>query len=469
MEPWAWSLVETLRRLAARDISAVELTSLYLERAQRLNPCLCAYITISDRALADAAEADRRRSQGGFVPPLAGVPIAIKDLFDTPYLDTTYGGIHVRHRPPREARAVRRLRRAGAVILGKTNLHEYAYGTTNDNPHFGACRNPWQKDRLSGGSSGGSAAAVAAGLCAGALGTDTGGSIRIPAALCGCVGFKPSYGRISTHGVFPLAPSLDHVGPLARSVADAAYLFAVLAGWDPNELHRLLLAHPTDLCLPRRKLVAGLPGGSLFAGGQAGVRHAFARALAQLEAAGWSFRPVDIPHASDIPVAQNIILASEARHVHRELLATAPERYGKDVRERLEAAQQFTGADYVWAKEVQAATIRALAAVWAQVDVLILPTVPVAAPARGQTQTELNGETVWVRSALTRWTNPWNLTGLPAVSLPAGWTEEGLPFGLQVVAGPRQDRLVLQAAAYAESVFGRMPVEPVTPDPQAKP
>ncbi|MCY0902775.1 MAG: amidase, partial [Firmicutes bacterium] len=347
-------------RIRRRDLSSQELTYFYLGRIALHNDQLAAYITVCEEAaLRAAAKADEEMARGQVRGPLHGVPIGLKDLIDTQDVLTTAGSGMWRERiPDEDAAAVRRLKSAGAIVLGKHNLHEFAYGTTNENEHFGTVRNPWDLTRTAGGSSGGSAAAIAADLCPCTLGTDTGGSIRIPAAFTGVYGLKPTYGRVSLRGVTPLAASLDHVGPLARSVRDVALLFHLISGFDPDDPHSLEapLGIPSGPLLalnsrPLRGLRVGVPDGYFTAGAEDDVLMGRHRAITELEDLGAVMVPLQVPLIDEVAGWQATIIATEAFMQHQARLDSPDFRFGDAVRARLESGRAITGAEYTRAQE----------------------------------------------------------------------------------------------------------------------
>lgn len=446
------SIAEASELIRHGKLSPVELTEACLERIGLLDAHLNAFITVArEEALSAAQQATNALAKGSHKGPLHGIPLAVKDLFATAGLRTTAGSrILADNTPTEDATAVARLKGAGAVILGKLNLHEFAFGATGVNPHYGAARNPWDGDRISGGSSSGSAVAVAAGECLGALGTDTGGSIRIPSSLCGIVGLKPTYGRVSRRGVVPLSWSLDHVGPMARTVEDAALILGAIAGHDPLD------ASSSDEPVPdfQRELTdgklkglrIGVPREFFFEDVDLEVQEAVRLAITGLSRLGAQLRDVSLPHIAEAPAAVNAIILPEALAYHRRWLAERPDDYGDDVRERLEL-----GATYLAVHHVQAQRFRSLIIeewrreVFDKIDLLVTPTTPIAAPAIDESdfQTTLN---------LVRFTGPFNLSGLPAVSLPCGFTKSGLPIGMQLVGRWFEEGMVLWAAhAYQQS------------------
>ena len=428
--------------LAKKKVSPVELAKLYLSRIERFDGRLNAFRTVTpERALADARRAENELFHGRCRGPVHGIPIALKDNIRTRGIRTTAGSAILRDFiPDEDATVVRRLRRAGAVLLGKTNLHEFAYGITSENPHYGATHNPWSEERISGGSSGGSAAATAAGLCVAALGTDTGGSIRIPAALCGIVGLKPTFGRVSVQGVFPLAPSFDHVGTLARSVADAATLLAAIAGRDPQD--------PASVAAPRedllrtltrrtRKIRLGLPKEHFWTRLDPEVRRRAEAAVKDMVRQGAIVREISLPTTASAVDAATTVALVEARRVH-ERAGYFPARaseYAADGRERLEQGGHVSAVEFLQAREVLEVSKAEFEAALRHVDAIVTPTTPVSAPLIGAQSVWVGDAEESVRSALVRLNRPGNFTGLPAISVPCGFTSEGLPVGLQLI-GP---------------------------------
>ena len=439
----AFATIEQLAPLLAKKkLSPVELAEHYLARIEKLNPRFNAFITVTaERALAEAHVAERELARGKNRGLLHGIPIALKDNIETMGIRTTMGSAILRDSVPDEdATIVRKLRKAGAVIIGKTNLHEFAYGATNENPHYGATHNPWAHERITGGSSGGSTAAVCAGLCVAAIGTDTGGSIRLPAALCGIVGLKPTFGRISVKGVFPLAPTLDHVGPLARSVADAAIVLGALAGRDP--LDPTTAAKPTEDFLAgskpkRRKIRLGMPKQHMWERIHPDVQRLVEAAASRLVRNGGAVEQVSLPSLSAAVEAANMMSVAEARAVH-EMMGYFPARaaeYGQDVSQRLGMGREISAVEYLKGQTIVRQAKTEFAAAFEQVDAIVAPTVAVAAPKIGSETVRIGSTDEPMRAALLRLTRPGNLTGLPNVSIPCGFTPEGLPVGMQLI-GP---------------------------------
>jgi aspartyl-tRNA(Asn)/glutamyl-tRNA(Gln) amidotransferase subunit A len=454
---------EALRR---RRFSAVELTSLTLGRIERFNPTLRAFITVTaELALEQARQADADLAAGRDRGPLHGIPIAVKDLFCTRGVLTTAGSpVYQSYRPDYDAFAVSRLQAAGAVMLGKTNLHELAYGITSANPHYGAVRNPWNTRHSPGGSSGGSGAAVAAGMAFAALGTDTGGSIRIPAAFCGTVGLKPTYGRVSRAGVLPLSWSLDHVGPLTSCVRDAAVLLGAIAGHDPadptSSRHPLVDFVPDAGCSVRGVRV-GFPENFFFERLDPDVELCVRGAIARLQSLGAEIKPVKIPDMAAMNAAGRMILLSEASAMMEPHLANR-KQFGADVLALLDQGRLLPATDYIHAQRLRARMQREFAQVWSAVDCLIAPTTPNTAPRTGDDTVKLGGREEDVRLATTRLVRSLNLLGLPSLSMPCGLSGASLPVGLQIIGAPFEESLILRVGAAMEDAGVGIPPCPLS-------
>jgi aspartyl-tRNA(Asn)/glutamyl-tRNA(Gln) amidotransferase subunit A len=444
------TLLESAAAMRRREISSAELTTAALQRIERLNPSTNAVQTVmADAARERAKQADEELARGEGRGPLHGIPIAVKDLFCTKGVRTTGGSKLFEDRvPDYDATVVERLRAGGAVLVGKTGMHELAYGITSSNPHFGAIRNPWDRDRIPGGSSGGSGAAVAAGMVAMAMGSDTGGSIRIPAAYCGVVGLKPSYGRVSRYGAMPLGFSLDHMGPLARSVRDAGAVLNVIAGFDPRDdtsSRRPVENYVPDIEPSIRGLRIGLPENFYFERLDPDVDAAVRAALHSAESYGAEIVPLRVPDISAINTVARVILLAEASAL-LEPYVDRRDQIGPDVLALLDQGRLLPATDYINAQRLRRAMQREFAGLWSRVDCLFTPTTPITAPRIGETTVTLAGEDEDVRLATTRLVRAINPLGLPAVSIPCGADRRGLPIGLQIVGRPFAEALILRVA-----------------------
>ena len=431
------------RRLRAREITAAQVTDQCLRRIETDNPRLNAFILVmADEARRQALASDQALAAGRDRGPLHGVPISIKDLLDMRGLPTTAASrVRDGHRANRDATAITHLRQAGAVFIGKTNLHEFAFGTTSEDSAFGPARNPHDTARSPGGSSGGSAASVAAGMALASIGTDTGGSIRIPAAACGTVGLKPSFGEVSIDGVVPLSRTLDHVGPLTQTVSDACLVYHALLGDERVTPPAPMPLHGLRLAVPRRYFCDLL---------EDEVRARFESALDRLRAGGAHFDDIDIHHAADIaPVYLHIVLGDAAAY-HATALETMPERYTPPVRLRLEMGRYILAEDYVRALKGRELLKREVDAALAQHDALVLPTLPISAPPLGANSVEVGATTEPVRNLMLRLTQLFNVTGHPAISIPSGRTSAGMPCAVQLVGCRMQTDALLRVALTCE-------------------
>jgi aspartyl-tRNA(Asn)/glutamyl-tRNA(Gln) amidotransferase subunit A len=456
----AFASIEEIGKLfRKRKLSPVELTKLMLARIERLNPKLNAYLTVTaELALAQAKKAEaalcapRGRKGHRDRGPLHGIPISLKDNINTKGIRTTAGSKILKDFIPlHDAQVVALLKEAGAVILGKTNMHEFAYGVTSNNPHYGPVRNPWDAARVPGGSSGGSAAAVAAGLCYGSIGTDTGGSIRIPASLCGVTGLKPSYGRISCEGIIPLSPAFDCAGPLGRTVGDVATLTGVLYSRVGREAN---LASASALRAGPGKFCLGIPRQLFFDTLSPEVRNAFDAALRDLCRAGMTTKDVSIPLLDETEDAGNHIAWTEAALYHQQqgYFPARSAEYSGDVRSRLEMGSQVPAVDYLQALEIQKQFFQQLhlALAEAHADALVFPSTAIEAPLLTQETIRIGAHEYPTRALLLRHNRPANLAGVPAVSVPCGFTRSGLPIGLQFMAGVSSEPILLRIARIFE-------------------
>jgi aspartyl-tRNA(Asn)/glutamyl-tRNA(Gln) amidotransferase subunit A len=448
-------LVDVAEKIRTRRVSPVDVTKSVLARIDALDDTLNAFVTVlSEQALDDASEAEREIMAGRYRGPLHGVPVSIKDLFATQGIRTTAGSrVLASHIPDYDATVVERLRTAGAIIVGKTNMLEFAYAAVH--PDYGPTMNPWDATRSSSGSSSGSAVAVAAGMGYGSIGSDTGGSIRLPAAYNGIVGLKPTYGRVSRHGGIPVSWSADHFGPMTRTSGDAAALLGVIAGEDPRDA--------TSGRVPVPDYVAGLEGG--LAGKRIGISDLYLRqhvdptvqllveqAIATLERLGARVEEISLPSPPEAVAALLAILMPEATVYRLPWLREQPESYSSAVRERLELGAVTPAISYIQGQQVRRRVIDEFLTAMEPVDLLVTPTGPTAA-------TLLEGDLITgdeadpqVLAALIHFSGPFNLTGFPAVSVPCGFTPGGLPVGMQLIGKPWQEGSILAAAhAYQQA------------------
>ena len=445
------SVSELAQAIRAGKVGPVEATRAYLDRIARLDPTLHAYITVdADGALAAAAVLEREAAAGAWRGPLHGVPLAHKDLFLIPGLPTSCGTRTPDYfvgAPP--CTAVARLQAAGALTLGKLNMTELALGPFGDNAHHGDVQNPWRIGHVSGGSSSGSGAAVAAGLAAGALGTDTGGSIRLPAAACGVVGLKPTYGRVSRAGVMPLSWSYDHVGPLARTVRDAALMLATIAGVDPLDATSSRQPVP-DYVAALDGSVAGLRigvAGGFYANGlDATVTAALAEAVTALGGLGARVEPLAVPDPGPIVSgSSNVMVRAESAAIHSRLLKERPGELQPAVRDRMAPGLTVTAYDYLQGQRLRAQLTREfIDAVFSRVDVLATPTIPEPAPALAHVKAGATADVIARMGRFSRLTRPFNALGLPALSLPCGAAPDGRPLALQLVGRPFDEATLLR-------------------------
>jgi aspartyl-tRNA(Asn)/glutamyl-tRNA(Gln) amidotransferase subunit A len=447
----ALTISELSQRIRRREISPLEITRACLGRIEELNPSLNAFITImAESAIAEANAAEAEIARGGWRGPLHGIPIALKDLIDTAGVRTTSAsGLHVNRVPQQDAEVVRRLRQAGAVIIGKTNLHEFAYGGSSLISYFGQVHNPWDLGRIAGGSSGGSAAAVPVGMARAAIGTDTAGSIREPAALCGCVGLKPTYGRVSARGVIPLSTSLDHIGPITATVQDAAIVLQAIAGYDPGDTCSAEVSVSDYVSVLRddaKKLRVGVPRTYFFEDLDPEITSSIEHALTGIRTLVAELREIEV----DVPT-DRMLQTAEAYAYHKENVANSAELYQPETLRRIRAGEKVTAAEYIQKRRDLEEARRNVRQVFAEVDLLVTPTTPIPAPSIA----ELKANPDELRPAeikLLRNTRPFDVWGLPAISVPCGFTQSGLPIGMQI-AGPqwREDLVLRLAHGYEQA------------------
>jgi aspartyl-tRNA(Asn)/glutamyl-tRNA(Gln) amidotransferase subunit A len=448
-ELWALPLARVSDLVRRRKASPVELTTASLARIDRLNPALNAFITVThEQALAEARAAEMEIARGKWRGPLHGIPLGLKDLIDTAGVRTTAASAVFANRIPSEdAEVVRRLKAAGAVILGKLNMHEFAYGDTSAQSHYGPVRNPWDRNHVAGGSSGGSAAAVAGGLCYGALGSDTGGSIREPAAYCGIVGLKPTYGLVSTRGVVPLSWSLDHMGPMCRTVRDTAILLQQIAGYDSLDTNSISATLPDYAKAMRQNtstLRLGIPRTVFYEMLNPEIEQAVNEALRVLGGLTASARDVHLPPYKLLPV-----VGAEAYAFHAPYFTKTPELYQPMTRRRLQAGSTVTAAAYIEGLRELARLRQAVGAVFSTVDLLITPTTPVLPPTVQDAINDPGTPPPGGVAPSLRNTQPFDIYGLPSISIPCGFSRNGLPIGLEI-SGPRlgEPAVLALAAAY---------------------
>jgi aspartyl-tRNA(Asn)/glutamyl-tRNA(Gln) amidotransferase subunit A len=439
------TLTEAAAAVRKRRVSPLDLTQACLASIEQLNPRLNAFITITaESALAEARAAEAEIQANHWRGPLHGIPVALKDLIDTAGLRTTAASAVFKDRIPSEdAYVVRRLKKMGAVLLGKLNLHECAYGASGLISYYGSVRNPWNAAYVAGGSSSGSAVAVAAGMCFGALGTDTGGSIRQPSALCGTVGLKPTYGRVSCHGVLPLASSLDHVGPMTRTVIDAAVMLQVIAANDIDNPASAEMSIPNFSSTSTKRVAPlriGLPM-DFFADLDPEVRARLDEAIAVLKRLTSTTREIVL--STDV---DSTIQRAEAYAFHEDKIAKQPELYSPETLWRLRSGQNITASAYIQARRKQDQVKRDLSKLFSEIDVLVTPTVPIATPLIANLRPGEKGNMRETELATLRNTRPFNISGVPAISVPCGFTRTGLPVGLQIAGPPWREAVVLQLA-----------------------
>jgi aspartyl-tRNA(Asn)/glutamyl-tRNA(Gln) amidotransferase subunit A len=451
------------RLIASREISCIEVIDATIERIQRLNPKLNAFITILDvQARREAKHADSLIKQGKYLGPLHGIPISLKDLIYVNGVKSTSGSkILADFVPNYDSTVTRKLKKAGAIIIGTNNTHEFACGITNINPHYGSSKNPWDPTRISGGSSGGSAVAVSSGMSLASVGTDTSGSIRVPSSLCGIFGLKPTYGRVSKYGVMPLAPSIDHIGPLARSAWDVGVVLEAIAGYDRRDSSSARVPVPSylnEISSSERKsnnskdsnnkFKIGIPKQFFFDIIHPDVMEVFREFIDRLPGSGINtISNVDIDGTDKIFETWRAIRLGESAATHNEWMISRRQDYGEDVRKMLEKGQEISAVHYInaltkWRHEIREAFLKAMV----EYDALMVPTTIIPAPFLDQKEVEIKGKTIEVYFSLNRLTTVFDITGLPALNVPAGLVDSKLPVGVQLVGRPFDEARLLKIA-----------------------
>lgn len=447
-------VTELAKLIKNRQLSSVDLTTMLLQHAHQYNPEINAYISFRDeRALAEAAKADEEIAQGNYKGTFHGIPMGIKDnIYLGGEVTSMASKIHSKFVSVDDASVIEKLKAAGAIIIGKLNMHEYAWGITNNSPHFGACHNPWNLEKIPGGSSGGSGASVAAGMSTITLGTDTAGSIRIPSSACGLVGLKPTHGLVAKYGCFPLAWSLDHIGPMAKTVQDAAAMLQVIAGFDARDPTSKQVEIPDYVALLNSDVkgkVIGINEEYFFNQVDAPIEKLVRAQIAQLEQAGAIIQPVSIPALQHAEYVELITSLSEASTIHHEDMLVRADDFGDDIRLLFELGELPTAVEYLQAQQLRRELKLQFSTLFNEIDVLITPTLPVLPPDIGSSVAKLNGEEVDLLNHIIRFTGPSNLTGLPALSIPCGLVE-GQPVGLQIIGPAFQEQKVFDIALAIE-------------------
>jgi aspartyl-tRNA(Asn)/glutamyl-tRNA(Gln) amidotransferase subunit A len=442
---------DALTRIRTRALSPVELVRAYLARIEQCNPALNAYLTVlSESALAAATAAEQAVMNGAPLGPLHGIPIALKDNCDVAGVRLTAGTKFLReHVATTDSEVAACLQQAGAILLGKLHMHEWAIGATTRNPHFGPCRNPWDPQRIPGGSSGGSGAAVAADMTLAAIGTDTGGSVRIPAALNGVSGIRPTVGRVSIRGVVPVSWTFDTIGPMARRAEDVAHLLQVVAGYDPEEPTSVAVPVPDYLAGLRtgvKDLRIGLLGGHFLREPEPAVIAAVKKAAQVFVELGAQVEEIELMGAEDVIDRMSELILADAAAFHQSRMAERPQDFGQDVMTRLRRGASMTGVQYALARQEQRRWQRSIEQVLTRHDLLLAPTCGLGAPLIEES------DGVETTRLLTRFTYPLNFAAVPVLSIPCGFTAEGLPVSMQIAARHWQEALVLRTAwAYQQA------------------
>ena len=458
---------ELSRLIQRKEVSPVEIVDAHLARIEATEPVLNSFITlIPEQARAAAHRAEAEIGAGKYRGPLHGVPLGLKDLYNTGGVRTTSGSrVFDTFIPREDCTVAARFREAGAILLGKLNMHQFAYGPTGENSDYGHMHNPWDPEQVTGGSSGGSGSAVAAGQCTVTMGSDTGGSIRIPASLCGIVGLKPTYGLVSRHGITALCWDLDHAGPMVRTVEDAALALNAIAGHDPKDVASARVSIPdytTALKGDVKSLRIGVPKEFFESPVDPQVASAVRKAIALLGELGATVIEVSYPMFADSAPISTAILMADASAYHRDLVRQHGEELYPPVRLRLEAGLFITAADYLRAQQARAKFNQQGRQLLEKVDLLAGPTEPITAPKLLETHVQIGNQRLGVVPALTQFTRQYNINGWPAISIPCGFSDSGMPIGLQLAGRPFDEVTVLRAAhAYEQATQGHQRRPPV--------
>lgn len=458
------TITELAPLIKKKEVSPVEVAKDVIDQIEKLNLKVNAYIEVTaDKALKQAKVAEDEVISGNYRGSLHGIPMAIKDnIFITNEITTMGSKIHKKFVPKENATVINKLREAGAIFTGKLNLHEYAWGATNVNPHFGPCRNPWDLERISGGSSGGSGASTAAHMTIGSLGTDTGGSIRIPSSFCGITGLKPTHGLVSKYGAFPLAWSLDHIGPMTKNAKDATYILEAIAGYDvkdPASVQVDIKRYSNELTGSVKGLRIGINEEYFFNNVDSAVEDTVKKAISSLEKAGAVVEIVKVATLSFAEYAEMITITSEASTIHHQQLVKREEDFGNDVRFLLKLGEIPSAVDYLQSQQIRWQLNQDFKEMFKKVDVLITPSIPFTAPKIGEDIVYINDKKVNLLDHIIRFTGPFNLTGLPAVSVPCGFVNY-LPIGMQIVGPAFEEGRILNVAHTLEQispVFHKIP------------
>ncbi|QDI90380.1 Asp-tRNA(Asn)/Glu-tRNA(Gln) amidotransferase GatCAB subunit A [Salicibibacter halophilus] len=441
------SVEELAPLLKNREISSKELTKTVLDHAEKNNEDINAYISFTrERAERVAEQVDRDIAAGDYKGMYHGIPMAVKDnLYFKDEVTTMASKIHRDFVSDYDATIIKKMKDAGVVFTGKLNMHEYAWGITNNNPHFGASRNPWNTRKIPGGSSGGSGAAIAADMSAATLGTDTAGSIRIPSSVCGIVGLKPTHGRVSKYGCFPLSWSLDHIGPMTKSVTDAAALLEVIAGYDTNDptsMNVPVQSYTSQLTGDMKDITIGVNEDYFFKNVDAAVEASVRQSIQSLKDQGANIETVEMPSLRHAEYTELITILTEAAAIHHDNLVGRPDDFGDDIRLLFELGELPSAVDYLRAQQLRRQIKQEFQEVFKKVDALVMPTLPIIAPEIGEDYVDLNGEQVDLVNNIIRFTGPGNLTGLPSLTVPCGFKQE-MPIGMQVMGNAFDESTIL--------------------------